>query len=180
VRGRPTQIERHQSVPASDHDSLSHSREVDSLAHALPDFLEPRPGFGAVNHAPQKAQLLGYIVAVSPNVVLGDLGVEGKKTVQLDVLIRLAKARLAGQPLDPESIPEYRQEKKLKAFGKLIEGKLAPETWLSIFPLKREVWLKGGPALTATVLTERWVRLVLGIDLGMRRGRALPRPCEKA
>ena len=68
-------------MSASVHDSLSRGREVDSLAHALPDFLEPSPGIGAVNHAPQKAQALGYVVAVSPNVVLGDLGVQGKKTV---------------------------------------------------------------------------------------------------
>ena len=79
--GDRRQIERHQGVSASVHNSLSRGREVDSLAHALPDFLEPRPWIGAVNHAPQKAQVLGYIVEVSPNVDLGDLGVQGKKTV---------------------------------------------------------------------------------------------------
>jgi hypothetical protein len=81
---------------------------------------------------------------------------------KLDVLIRLAKARLAGQNLDPASIPEYRQDEKLKAFEKLIASKVAPETWSSIFLLNRKVWLKGGPALTATVLTET-KRLVLTI-----------------
>ena len=60
--GDRRQIERHQGVSASVHNSLSRGREVDSLAHALPDFLEPRPWIGAVNHAPQKAQVLGYIV----------------------------------------------------------------------------------------------------------------------
>ena len=35
--GDRRQIERHQGVSASVHDSLSHSREADSLAHALPD-----------------------------------------------------------------------------------------------------------------------------------------------
>ena len=49
--------------------------------NAQPDFFEPRPGVGAVNRAPQKTQALGYLVAVSPNVVLGDLGAQGKKTV---------------------------------------------------------------------------------------------------
>jgi|SRR6516162_922142 len=79
--GDRREIERHQGLSASVHDSLSHRREVDFLAHALPDFLEPRPWIGAVNHAPQKAQALGYVVAISPNVVLSDLGVQGKKTV---------------------------------------------------------------------------------------------------
>ena len=74
--GDRRQIERHQGVSASVHDSLSRGREVDSLAHALPDFLEPHPGTGAVNHAPQKAQPLGCIIAVPPDVVLRDLGVQ--------------------------------------------------------------------------------------------------------
>jgi hypothetical protein len=34
-----------------------------------------------MNHAPQKAQPFGCIVAVSPDVVLRDLGVQGKKAV---------------------------------------------------------------------------------------------------
>jgi hypothetical protein len=95
--GDRRQIERHQGVSASVHDSLSHSREVDSLAHALSDFLEPRPGIAAVNHAPQKAQALGCIVAISPNVVLSDFGVQGKKTVHAPwfskYISRVAKLR---------------------------------------------------------------------------------------
>jgi len=71
----------HKVVSASVHDSLSHSREVDSLADPLPDLLEPRPGVGAVNHAPQKAQALGCIVAVPPNMFLRDLGVQGEEAV---------------------------------------------------------------------------------------------------
>ena len=35
-------IEHYQGVSASGHDSLSRGREVASLAHALPEFLEPR------------------------------------------------------------------------------------------------------------------------------------------
>jgi hypothetical protein len=91
---------------------------------------------------------------------------------KLDVLIRLAKARLAGQPLDPQSIPGYQREEKLKAFGKLIEDKLAPETWCSIFLLNRKVWLKGGPALTATVLTDtkRFVLTIRPVDGGFEMG----------
>jgi len=95
--GDRRQIERHRGVSASVHDSLSHSREVDSLAHELPDFLEPRPGTGAVNDAPQKAQVLGCIVAISPNVVLSDFGVQGKKTVHAPwfskYISRVAKLR---------------------------------------------------------------------------------------
>src|SRR6516162_8521514 len=71
----------HKGVSASVHDSLSRSREVDSLSHALPDLLEPSPGIGAVNHAPQKAQALGCIVAVSPNVDLCNLGIQCEEAV---------------------------------------------------------------------------------------------------
>ena len=35
------------------------TRKVDSLPYALPHFVEPRPGIGAVNHAAEKAQSLG-------------------------------------------------------------------------------------------------------------------------
>src|SRR5208283_296821 len=50
------------------HDSLPKgSRKVDSLAYPLPHFLEPRSWIRAMNHAPQKAQSLGGIVAVSPD-----------------------------------------------------------------------------------------------------------------
>ena len=63
-------------------DSLRHGRrEVDSLPDALSDFLEPRSWIGAVDHAPQKAQALGGVVAVSPDVVLRDLDVQGKKGI---------------------------------------------------------------------------------------------------
>ena len=34
-----------------------------------------------MNNAPQKAQPLGCIIAVTPNVILRDLGVQGKKAV---------------------------------------------------------------------------------------------------
>src|SRR5271157_2913633 len=57
------------------HDSLPKgSRKVDSLAYALPQFLEPRSWIRAVNHAPQKAQSLSCIVAVPADVVLCGLG----------------------------------------------------------------------------------------------------------
>src|SRR5271157_5945640 len=58
-------------------------REVDSLSRALPDFLEPSSWIGAMNDAAQKAQALGCIVAVPPNVVLCDLGVQGEKGIQV-------------------------------------------------------------------------------------------------
>src|SRR5271165_234664 len=64
------------------HDSLGHNRrEVASLSNALPHFLEPRPGISAVNHAADKAQPLGCIVTVPPNVILRDPGVHRKKTI---------------------------------------------------------------------------------------------------
>src|SRR5271165_3041058 len=63
-------------------DSLDHGRrEVDRLADALPDFLEPRSWISAVNHAPQNALSLGCIIAVSPDVVLRDLGVQREKAI---------------------------------------------------------------------------------------------------
>lgn len=49
--------------------------EVECVSDALPYFLEPSLGIRAVNHTPKKAKLLRGIVAVLPNVVLGDLGV---------------------------------------------------------------------------------------------------------
>ena len=49
--------------------------KVNLLPNALPDFLKPHPWIGAVNYATEKAQKFGGIVAVSPNVVLSDLGV---------------------------------------------------------------------------------------------------------
>jgi hypothetical protein len=80
--GIRSQIRRHKSGRESVRDSLRYSRrKVDLLTDALSDFLEPYSRISAVNHAPQKARPLGRIVAVSPNVVLGDLGVQGKKTV---------------------------------------------------------------------------------------------------
>src|SRR5271166_695294 len=64
------------------HDSLSRGRrKVNPLPHALPDFPEPCSGTRAVNHAPQKAQPLGGVVAVSPDVVLRDLGIQGEKGI---------------------------------------------------------------------------------------------------
>jgi len=53
--------------------------KVDSLSHALPNFLEPSSWISAMNHAPQKAQPLGCIIAVSPDIVLRDLGVQSEK-----------------------------------------------------------------------------------------------------
>src|ERR1019366_790516 len=92
------QIERHKSVRAWVRDSLRHARcEVDSLPDTLPDFLEPHSWVGAVNDAPQKAQLLGCIIAVSPNVVPRDLGVQGEKRIHIPRLgedvSRVAKLR---------------------------------------------------------------------------------------
>ena len=74
---QPAQANAQENVLESVRDSLRHGRrEVDPLTDALSDFLEPRLGIGAVNHAPQKAQPLGGVVAVSPDVVLSDLGVQ--------------------------------------------------------------------------------------------------------
>src|SRR5271157_3543436 len=73
------------------------SRKVDSLPYALPHFLEPRPGIGAMNHAAEKAQSLGCIVAVPPDVVLRDLGVQSEKGIHAPGLgedvSRVAKLR---------------------------------------------------------------------------------------
>ena len=63
-------------------DSLDHDRfKVDLLPDVLSDLLEPRSRIGAVNHTSQKTEVLGCIVAVSPNVVLRNLGVQGKKGI---------------------------------------------------------------------------------------------------
>jgi hypothetical protein len=63
-------------------DSLdSGRREIDRLADALPDFPEPCSRIRTVNHAAEKTQPFGGIVAVSPDVVLRDLGVQGKKGI---------------------------------------------------------------------------------------------------
>src|SRR5271165_4427548 len=71
--------------------------EVDLLTDALVDFLEPRSLIGAMNHTAQKAEPFGCIVAIPPNVVLRDLGVQGKKTVHTSRLgedvSRVAKLR---------------------------------------------------------------------------------------
>src|SRR5271167_2367818 len=70
---------------------------VDSLPGALPDFLEPCSWIGAMNNPPQKAQPLGCIVAVSPDVVLRDLGVQSEKSIHASGLgedvSRVAKLR---------------------------------------------------------------------------------------
>jgi hypothetical protein len=58
-------------------------RKVDSLSHALPNFLEPSSWISAMNHAFQKAQPLGCIIAVSPDVVLRDLGVQSEKATRM-------------------------------------------------------------------------------------------------
>ena len=55
--------------------------EIDSLPRSLSQFLKPGLRIRAVYHASQIAQALGCIVAISPNVVLSDFGVQGKKTV---------------------------------------------------------------------------------------------------
>src|SRR5271157_4624165 len=80
------------------HDSLPKgSRKVDSLAYALPQFLEPRSWIRAVNHAPQKAQSLSCIVAVPADVVLCGLGVQSEKVIHAPGLgedvSRVAKLR---------------------------------------------------------------------------------------
>jgi hypothetical protein len=64
------------------HDSISDDGcKVDRLPGALSDFLEPRSWIGAMNHAPQKAQPLGSVVAVPPDVVLRDLDVQSEKGI---------------------------------------------------------------------------------------------------
>ncbi len=80
------------------HDSISDDGcKVDRLPGALSDFLEPRSLIRAMNHAPQKAKPFGCIVAVSPDVVLRDLGVQGKKGIHVPRLgedvSRVAKLR---------------------------------------------------------------------------------------
>jgi hypothetical protein len=51
------------------------------LANSFSHFLEPRSGIAAMNDPLQKAQPLGNIVPIPPNVILRDLGVQGKKAV---------------------------------------------------------------------------------------------------
>ena len=94
---QPTRL-RKKNVCDAVHDSLSRGRrKVNPLPHALPDFPEPCSGTRAVNHAPQKAQPLGGVVAVSPNVVLRDLGVQSEKGIHAsglgEDLSRVAKLR---------------------------------------------------------------------------------------
>src|SRR5271165_6006538 len=80
----PAKANAENGVCGSVHDSLPYGGcKVDSLPDTLPDFLEPHSWVGAVNHAPQKAQPLGCIIAVSPDVVLRDLGVQGEKGIQV-------------------------------------------------------------------------------------------------
>src|SRR5664280_2856306 len=78
----PRYIECHKSGHELVRDSLRRGRcEIDSFPDTLPGFPEPRSWIGAVNHAPQKAQPLGCIIAVSPDVVLRDLGVQSEKGI---------------------------------------------------------------------------------------------------
>src|SRR5271157_5644659 len=71
-------------VRGSVHDSLPDGGcKVDSLPCALSDFLEPGSRVGTVNHAAEKAQPFGCIIAVSPDVVLRDLGVQSEKGIQV-------------------------------------------------------------------------------------------------
>src|SRR5271166_5470975 len=79
-------------------DSLDDGRrEIDRLADALPDFLEPCSWIGAMNRPPQKAQPLGYIVAVPTDVVFRDLGVQSEKGIHAsgfgEDVSRVAKLR---------------------------------------------------------------------------------------
>jgi len=71
--------------------------EVDLFTDALFDFLEPCSWIGAVNHAAQKAEPFGCIVAVPPDVVLRDLGVQSEKGIHAPRLgedvSRVAKLR---------------------------------------------------------------------------------------
>src|SRR5664280_1154126 len=58
------------------HDSISGDGcKVDRLPGALSDLLEPRSWIGAMNYTPQESEPLGCIIAVSPDVVLRDLGI---------------------------------------------------------------------------------------------------------
>jgi len=64
----------------------SHSNgylKVDSFTHALPDLPEPNSGIRTVNHAAEKAQPLGSIVAVAPDVILCDLGVQSEEAIHV-------------------------------------------------------------------------------------------------
>src|ERR1039458_460633 len=66
------------------HDSISDDGcKVDRLPGALSDFLEPRSWIGAMNYTPQESEPLGCIIAVSPEVVLRDLGIQGEKGIQV-------------------------------------------------------------------------------------------------
>ena len=80
------------------HDSISDDGcKVDRLPGALSDFLEPRSWIGAMNYTPQESEPLGCIIAVSPDVVLRDLGIQGEKGIQVPALgkdvSRVAKLR---------------------------------------------------------------------------------------
>src|ERR1035438_4199853 len=71
--------------------------KVDSLPGALFDFLEPCSWIGTMNYTPQESEPLGCIIAVSPDVVLRDLGVQSEKGIHAPGLgedvSRVAKLR---------------------------------------------------------------------------------------
>ncbi len=48
----------------------------------------------------------------------------------------------------------YRQQERQEAFEKLIEGKLESEVWLSLFLMKRGLWIKHRPAMSSEILTD--------------------------
>ena len=63
--------------------SLRDGLTVDTFTDAQFELPEPRSWFRAVNYAPQKAEPLGGVAAVPPNVVLCDLGVQCEETIHI-------------------------------------------------------------------------------------------------
>lgn len=72
---------------------------------------------------------------------------------KLEVMIELAKARLEGRPIDPETMPSRHQEERQKAFETLIRDKLEHAVWVNLFIMKNDLWINNGPAIRSEVLT---------------------------
>lgn len=53
--------------------------EVDFFPEALPHLLEPCSRIAAVDNAPQESQPFADVVAITPNVFLCDLGIQGEE-----------------------------------------------------------------------------------------------------
>ncbi len=53
--------------------------EVDLFSQALPHLLEPCSRICAVDDTPQESQPFADVVTIAPNLLLADLGVQGKE-----------------------------------------------------------------------------------------------------